>query len=435
MKRNCYFCSGVFGVMAMLALLAALTLTASAQNLIRNPGFESGPSPWVFYTNGTATFQTDGVGDNSLHSAHITVVQPGSNTQLYQSGIRLEPNTWYTLSLKTKPPSGYNWFTAPFTISLLKHGAPFTIYGVAQKKAHFPGASEDFQWFDLEFKTSGFSTVVTDARLRLAFNKSAEVLIDDITLTKGAGIIKNGDFWPELSPWIFSTNGVGQTQISNFVNYGVKLDLTIDQPGSTMQLYQSGISLEPNTIYKLTFCVEGSTNMSVSLFRHDAPYTNYGLNNVLIDIIGNPSQCGGGEIVFRTKNFATRVANARLRFWFVPYAHAGDWYEFYGVQLAKVVTKGSDEQVLIPDALALQQNYPNPFNPTTVISYDLPVALQVSLRVYDLLGKEVATLVDGIQDAGFKSVEFDASTLASGVYFYRLQTGEFISVKKMIVTK
>ncbi len=86
----------------------------------------------------------------------------------------------------------------------------------------------------------------------------------------------------------------------------------------------------------------------------------------------------------------------------------------------------------------LEQNHPNPFNPTTTISYELTNETHVSLKVYDLIGREIATLVEENQPAGEYNVEFDASkysNLTSGIYFYKLTTEHYSDVKKMILTK
>jgi hypothetical protein len=90
---------------------------------------------------------------------------------------------------------------------------------------------------------------------------------------------------------------------------------------------------------------------------------------------------------------------------------------------------------LTPEAYVLHQNYPNPFNPTTVISYELPENGLVSLRVYDVLGKEVAVLANEKQNVGKYEVNFDASALSSGVYFYRLEVNGFTSMKKLLLLK
>ena len=102
----------------------------------------------------------------------------------------------------------------------------------------------------------------------------------------------------------------------------------------------------------------------------------------------------------------------------------------------------SDEVVVdvnTPLTFSLAQNYPNPFNPSTVINYQLPVAGVVTLKVYDVLGNEVATLVNEFRTAGFYEVEFNAASSiknpASGIYFYRLQAGSFVETKKMILLK
>jgi hypothetical protein len=88
-----------------------------------------------------------------------------------------------------------------------------------------------------------------------------------------------------------------------------------------------------------------------------------------------------------------------------------------------------------PKEFVLYQNYPNPFNPNTVISYQLPVTSNVNLKVYDILGNEVATLVNEEKQPGVYEVEFDASSLASGMYLYKLQAGTFVQTKKMILLK
>jgi hypothetical protein len=85
--------------------------------------------------------------------------------------------------------------------------------------------------------------------------------------------------------------------------------------------------------------------------------------------------------------------------------------------------------------LSGEQNYPNPFNPSTTISWQLPVDAFVSLKVYDVLGNEVASLVNEEKPAGIYEVEFDASTLSSGTYFYRLEAGSFVQTRKMILLK
>jgi len=90
---------------------------------------------------------------------------------------------------------------------------------------------------------------------------------------------------------------------------------------------------------------------------------------------------------------------------------------------------------VVPTQFELKQNYPNPFNPTTTIRWQSPIGSWQTLKIYDLLGREVATLVDEYKPAGSYEVEFDASDLSSGVYFYRLQAGEFADTKKLILMK
>jgi hypothetical protein len=108
-----------------------------------------------------------------------------------------------------------------------------------------------------------------------------------------------------------------------------------------------------------------------------------------------------------------------------------------------IVASGSGERwtkdlgvvVDAPKEFRLMQNYPNPFNPLTQIGYELPYGTNVSLKVYDLLGREVLTLIEGMQEAGHQEATFDASAYASGVYFYKLQAGNYSAVKKLMLLK
>lgn len=93
------------------------------------------------------------------------------------------------------------------------------------------------------------------------------------------------------------------------------------------------------------------------------------------------------------------------------------------------------ENNISPAEFMLSQNYPNPFNPSTTISYQLAMGGYISLKVYDVIGNEVVTLVNEEKPAGTYEVQFDASKLSSGIYFYKLQAGSFVETKKMILLK
>jgi hypothetical protein len=108
----------------------------------------------------------------------------------------------------------------------------------------------------------------------------------------------------------------------------------------------------------------------------------------------------------------------------------------------QVIVTGVEEETTLPTEFSLEQNYPNPFNPTTTIKYqiaDLPAGRQglsfVTLKVYDILGSEVATLVNEEKPIGTYETTWYAENLPSGVYFYRLQANNFTQIRKMILLK
>jgi hypothetical protein len=146
------------------------------------------------------------------------------------------------------------------------------------------------------------------------------------------------------------------------------------------------------------------------------------INSMIQNIKANPDNCLGD--VF-TNSKSTESFMRRYTFLGDP-----------AISIKHVVVAGIDEQIaLIPNHFTLEQNYPNPFNSSTTITYELPNRCNVTLKIFDILGREVSTLVKDEKAAGKYSVRFDGNNLASGIYFYKLQTGTFSQTKKLMLMK
>ncbi len=104
-------------------------------------------------------------------------------------------------------------------------------------------------------------------------------------------------------------------------------------------------------------------------------------------------------------------------------------------EITSTLTGAKNEEPVLPECTSLDHCYPNPFNPMTTIRYSLAAPGHVTLKVYDMIGREVATVVNGMQDAGVKNVQFDASHLTSGIYFYTMRCGDFSATKRMTLIK
>ncbi len=147
----------------------------------------------------------------------------------------------------------------------------------------------------------------------------------------------------------------------------------------------------------------------------------------------------GGSPVANTGTYTVTVPNTPSTTCRIGIESQSDWWYEWRNPGNFTIGPGADvvatPPVKIPTSYALDANYPNPFNPTTIISYQLPVAGIVRLTVYDILGKEVAMLVDENKKPGYYQVSFDGSGLASGVYIYRLQAGSFVQTRKLCLVK
>ncbi|MDO9549053.1 MAG: T9SS type A sorting domain-containing protein [Candidatus Marinimicrobia bacterium] len=111
------------------------------------------------------------------------------------------------------------------------------------------------------------------------------------------------------------------------------------------------------------------------------------------------------------------------------------WFDNICLEESQHITGIKKHEVTIPNILYLYQNYPNPFNPTTIISYQLPKSSHVKLSIYDISGRLVETLVNDYKNVGYYSVEWNAKNVGSGIYLYRIDAGNFSSVKKCLAVK
>jgi 5-hydroxyisourate hydrolase-like protein (transthyretin family) len=135
------------------------------------------------------------------------------------------------------------------------------------------------------------------------------------------------------------------------------------------------------------------------------------------------------------------IGNRTVKFRLVTNTNAEFGYSLSNITADQnILAKGSYQTVnyqgnLAVTDYALEQNYPNPFNPSTTIKFQLPKDGMVSLKIYDILGNEISTLINEEKAQGRYEVNFNASSLASGVYIYKIQAGDFVNSKKMLLLK
>ena len=178
--------------------------------------------------------------------------------------------------------------------------------------------------------------------------------------------------------------------------------------------------------------VQGITNIKLRLTSNDPWITNI---NPAERNYGNllPGQSYGGLQIFTvTYDSASFPGYFNLRF-----SVSSDGWSYWEIDTTIIVKPLDVEEEIteVPTEFLLSQNFPNPFNPSTKINWQMPARSQVTLKVYDVLGNEIVTLVNEEKEAGYHSIDFNASDLPSGVYFYKLTAGNFISTRKMLLLK
>ncbi|MFA6596712.1 MAG: T9SS type A sorting domain-containing protein [Ignavibacteriaceae bacterium] len=207
---------------------------------------------------------------------------------------------------------------------------------------------------------------------------------------------------------------------------GAPKDFIIDdltaEPGDTLELYRYYGQNTPEVIYQENHQLSFASQILDRKIFH-LPNTLYYSIYSLTKGIGLDSMLAGFDVGYINYWLKGCIINGKVM---------GDTSQVVGI---------AEENKYTPSDFSLSQNYPNPFNPETTISYQIPVSGKVSLKVFDILGNEVAILVNEEQNAGFYKINFNAQRttnnqqLCSGIYFYRLQAGNFVQTKKFILMK
>lgn len=224
----------------------------------------------------------------------------------------------------------------------------------------------------------------------------------------------------------FENNG---TIDESFGNNGYVIDtVSSTQFGRSLviqpdgKIILTGFSTDPNTdqrnIYSARYNATGNLDKS------------FGINGYVLSDLGGVS------------DVHSSILQANQKLLVAGEYHNGSNYESVILRYNNTQVTGVESEDVFPNKYILHQNYPNPFNPTTTIKYSIPAVTvedknfrSVQLKVYDVLGREVATLVNEKKSPGTYKVTFDASILSSGIYFYKFQTDNFVETKKMILLR
>jgi len=358
---------------SMAGVSVASSTVDGRPNLVRNYDFEVGTDHWHFQTDGLATFVVDSPGAGSPRAAKLGIEQPGDVVQFYQSGLALEPGATYRLQFDARSRNGRS-----LDIAVHKHWAPFTPYGLSIR---YVTLDNEWRSFAFDFVAENFDVSVSDARLRFWLGPydvaGDEYGIDNVVLAK---------LWDAALP-------VGIPVVS---------------------FPSAGSAYVPTSMTVTWTGVKGATHYHLQL-SHDSTFAELLMeDSTIVDTAARIGPLESGRRYFLRVRGDSDVAHGLY----------GPIYLF-----------ATEPSALPPPECVIEQNYPNPFNAGTEIRYSMRTAMHVSLRVYDVLGREVARLVEEVRPAGIHRVSFSSQTVSSGTYFYVFRAGDFRDVRKMLVLR
>jgi len=267
----------------------------------------------------------------------------------------------------------------------------------------------------------------------------------------GGGIAVDGESNSVISGFFSDTATFGDTTLNSAGDWDISLAkysvngnlLWVQQAGGTSDDMGTGVVLDDDgnsivTGYFSDTATFGDTTLICAGIRDIfvAKCDNNGNWLWTVQAGGMGEDVGAGIVINGSSTVLTGWFEGTAIFGDTTLTSAG-WGDIFIAKLSGVVTsvEPSGQIVATPTAFVLYANYPNPFNPVTQIKYALPKDCYVKLEVYNILGQKVATLVERKQATGYRIANWDASSFSSGIYFYRLEAGDFVQTRKMVLLK
>jgi len=449
-----------------------------------NPGWVSAPLWFVYDVNGVLDSTVLQAVNDTLFQASIPGLSNITGTTEFKYWIKILTNTNTTMTWPSAAPPNYNSFifgpdtTAPFIGGLTKTNAVHIQLPV-QKKIHVTAIEDDrfgtylplLHW---QVNDGNISSVeMVDDSMQVSWNMWAETWSGVIS-TSVSDLSDSLFYWASVRDSSTAqnegTSEKGQIQLSIRDTVGFWYDAQYDDMADwdmfTYGEFQNGFvyddldwgqvlishlnandDTEDTLTYSRILDLSGFDDvwLTIPMAANFRDNPNFGVLEFSDDgEFWTPRQTFTGNISPRWLHYDLSAYTNQDHFQFRFRVHCEsqftEWVIDDIVLHSDSTVLGIENNPLLPIKFSLHQNYPNPFNPVTTLRYDLPENSYVNVTVYDILGRQVRTLVNTTQNAGFKSVIWNATNdygkpVSAGVYLYQIQAGEFVKTKKMVLLK
>jgi hypothetical protein len=438
--------SSFYGLNAGVLANSASTIYLSGCNISTsgtgaNGVFASGPGSSIVLTNDTITCTNQlGHGVDATNSATLTLTNVIIHTAGGSSAAIATDRGGGTINV-----TGGTFATTGTTAPGIYSTGSITVSGAAISATGSEGAVIE----------GANSITLTNTTLSGSVKRGVMIyqsMSGDASGTQGLFTMTGGSFSAATGPLFYVTNSTGVikiTGVTTAVTSNVLINAAADQWGTTGS--NGGTVIFTADSEAISGNITCDNISSISLTLQNKTTLTSTIDSAAISIDASSKWIVTGNSIITTLTDAsgisgTTITNITGNNNNVYYNSALSGNSYLGGKTYSLVNGGylmpegavtgvAGNKSSVPVKFLLNQNYPNPFNPSTIIEYQIPVNGMVTIKVYDAMGREIKTLVNVYKSAGSYSVSFDASKLASGIYLYQLQEGNFISTKKMLYLK